>query len=168
MVYKLKVLDQKTILLTLKYKIMTLVRFNNRPVVKRDNDFFNFSNMFNDIFLNDNQESVFNSRPPVNIVENSDDIRLMIAIPGYEKSDFSINIDDHVLTISLEPEDNTKSTDNFLVNEFNYTGFSRKFRIGDSINTDRIKASYNKGILEIILEKKEEEKVKPSRQIEIK
>ena len=146
---------------------MTLVKFNSRPLVRKENDFFNLSNIVNDLFYNDMGFNTLSTRPLVNIKETENEIKLMLAIPGYEKSDFNISLENKFLTISLEKEE-VKEDTNFLLSEFDYNGFKRSFKIGNSINPDKIHATYTQGILEIVLEKKEEEKVKPTRQIEIK
>ena len=57
--------------------------------------------------------------------------------------------------------------ESYIRAEYNYSGFKRIFKIGNSINQEKVKALYNQGILEIILEKKDEEKLKPSRLIEV-
>lgn len=89
-----------------------------------------------------------------------------MAVPGYSKNDFSINIDKDVLTISANVE-NGREDVSYLVNEFAKTSFERRFNLGKSIDTSKIEASYKEGILEVTLTKREEAMEKPPRSISV-
>jgi len=145
---------------------MTLVKFSgnkNRGVDNWVNDFFN--PIFNDSFLSDR----FTSRvPAVNVAETSDAYHIELAAPGLEKSDFKINVDGDVLTISAEKK--TESTDEskkYSKREYSYTSFTRSFTLPDSIDHGKIDANYQDGVLKVDITKKEEAKV-ASRLIEVK
>ncbi|MBN2610077.1 MAG: Hsp20/alpha crystallin family protein [Bacteroidales bacterium] len=124
---------------------------------------------FNDNFLPD----VFNTEksqnmPAVNISEGNDDYRIEVAAPGLGKEDFKVSFDNGVLTVSSEKEVNNESKEeNVLRKEFSYSSFCRSFRLPDTVNGDKIKATYSDGILNIVVPKKEEAKVKPVREIKI-
>lgn len=142
----------------------------NRPVSQmyRDNRFRTFSDLMNDMF---NEEKLGNtadcSTPPANIIESKFDFRIEIAAPGFEKSDFKIDLDKMMLTISLNKnvDENTEEKCNYT--EFNYNQFTRSFRLSDKIDTGKINALYKNGLLQVILPKKEEAIEKPARQIKI-
>ena len=73
-----------------------------------------------------------------------------------------------MLTISSEKEvKNESKEENVLRREFSYTSFSRSFTLPESVNGDKIKATHHDGILSIVIPKKEEAMVKPSREIKI-
>jgi HSP20 family protein len=112
-----------------------------------------------------------NSIPAVNIKETADSFDLEVAAPGLDKKDFKINLENNILTISAEKENQSeeKGKDgNYTRKEFSYTRFTRSFNLPDQmVHGDKIEAKYNDGILHILVPKKEEAKVKPSRQIAI-
>ncbi|MFC1490638.1 Hsp20/alpha crystallin family protein [Candidatus Latescibacterota bacterium] len=103
--------------------------------------------------------------PAYDVVEYDDKFVLEVDLPGFAKSDFNINVKDGVLTVSGERQEK-KYEDNNL---YHYYGrprgsFERSFRLNDRINEDKLKASYENGILRLDLPKRDE--VKP-RTIEI-
>ncbi|WP_040249117.1 Hsp20/alpha crystallin family protein [Psychroserpens mesophilus] len=106
--------------------------------------------------------------PAVNIKENADEYILELAIPGMKKSDFNIDLDNKVLSISSEVEtENEENNDNYTRREFGYSSFKRTFTLPDTIESDHVKANYEDGILCITLPKREEAKQKPPKRIEV-
>ena len=138
-------------------------------------NFPTLSNWLDDIFNRDLIPSAFTSNfntgitlPKVNIKETANDFAVEMAVPGLKKSDFQIDIDNQVLSISTETkEDNERKEENYTRREFGYSSFKRTFTLPESVNADKINASYNEGILSILLPKKEEAKQKPARSIKI-
>jgi HSP20 family protein len=91
-----------------------------------------------------------------------------MAVPGLKKSDFHIDIDNQVLSISTEmKEENEQKEDNYTRREFGYSSFKRIFTLPESVDDGKIDANYKDGILSILLPKKEEAKQKPARTIKI-
>ena len=137
-------------------------------------NFPTLSNWLDDIFNRD-LPSVFTSNfntgislPKVNIKENADAFIVEMAVPGLKKSDFQIDIDNQVLSISTETKEEKEHEDeNYTRREFGYSSFKRTFTLPESVNDEKINASYNEGILSIVLPKREEAKQKPARSIEI-
>jgi len=109
--------------------------------------------------------------PAVNIYENKDDYEIHVAAPGLAKDDFHIELDNRVLTISCEKEEKNeeKSDDGkrIIRREFSYTSFKRSFMLPSSVDGDKIKATHKDGMLLITIPKKEEAKIKPTREIKI-
>ncbi|MGB3588883.1 MAG: Hsp20/alpha crystallin family protein [Tunicatimonas sp.] len=107
--------------------------------------------------------------PATNVKETEDHFALELAVPGFEKDDFKVELDQDVLTVSVEKEENTKDgNDNFVKREFRYHNFSRSFRLPENaVDGDKIAAKYEAGILTLTLPKREEVKPKPARTIEI-
>jgi len=132
------------------------------------------SNWLDDIF-NRELPSVFTSNfntgfslPKVNIKETADNYAVEMAVPGLKKSDFKLDIDHHVLSISTEKkETHEQQEENYTRREFGYTSFKRTFTLPETVDDDKITANYQDGILNILLPKKEEAKQKPARQIKI-
>lgn len=106
--------------------------------------------------------------PAVNIKENKDEYFLEIAVPGMKKTDFNINVENKVLSISSEKSEETINEDeNYTRKEFDYSSFKRTFTLPDTVESDNINAKYNDGILTIHLPKREEAKEKPAKRIDV-
>ena len=137
---------------------MTLVKVNN-PMTKSFDGLVNdFLNDFPATFGKTMREDVFGF-PPVNIRENADAYQLEIAAPGLEKSDFNLNLDKNILTISTEKKEESKEENpKFIRKEFSYKAFKRSFTVDEKIDATNISATYENGILKVTLPKKEEVK----------
>lgn len=106
--------------------------------------------------------------PAVNIKETNNAFILELAIPGMKKSDFIIDVENKVLSISSEVKsENEEKNEIYTRREFGYSSFKRTFTLPDSIESDKVKASYKDGILIVTLPKREEAKQKPPKRIEI-
>ena len=146
----------------------TLVKRNGRSGLMPSiwDNFFN-----NDLF---NWESNFantgNSMPAVNIKETGDSFLVEMAAPGMEKKDFKVELDGNALTISSEKQNESeeKEGENYSRKEFNYQSFYRTFHLPkEVVNSDKIKAKYENGLLRLEIPKREEAKQKPVRLIDI-
>ena len=137
-------------------------------------NYANVSTWLDDIFNRD-LPSVFTSNfntgmsvPKVNIKETADAFMVEVAVPGLKKSDFKLDLDNQILTISTESkEENEHKEENYTRREFGYSAFKRTFTLPDSVNDEKINANYTDGILSVLLPKKEEAKQKPVRSIKI-
>ncbi|PLK42580.1 MULTISPECIES: Hsp20/alpha crystallin family protein [Emticicia] len=110
------------------------------------------------------------SFPAVNVLENENLYKLELAAPGLKKEDFKINVHENVLTISVEQKSETEQTQNngkYTRKEFNYSSFKRSFTLPKTVDSEKIAAAYNDGVLALELPKKEEAKPKEPRLIEI-
>ena len=106
--------------------------------------------------------------PAVNIKETANDFILELAIPGMKKSDFIIDVENKILSISSEvTKEEEEKNEIYTRREFGYSSFKRTFTLPDSIESDKVKASYEDGILMVTLPKREEAKQKPPKRIEI-
>lgn len=132
--------------------------------------------VFDDMFKTDwlggttNVNSIGTSIPAVNIQESEVNFTVAVAAPGKRKEDFNIELDNDVLTISSEEKKEKETADKngrFTRKEFSYSNFKRAFSLPESVDSNKIAASYNNGVLEINLPKKEEAKVQAKRLIEI-
>ena len=119
--------------------------------------------IFDDFFRNDWLEPGLFERklniPAVNIAEHKDEYRLSLAAPGMKKSDFKIDIDGNMLTISAELEEKKEEKkEKYTREEFNYSSFSRSFTLPEEVQKEKIEAVYEDGVLKLYLPKKEESK----------
>jgi len=147
-------------------KTMSLVKFSNQlpSMVDRffEGDFFDWSTR--------NYSPLNTTLPSVNIKENTDEFKVEVAAPGFDKGDFKLELNHDVLTISSEKqlENTTTEDEHYSKREFSYQSFTRSFTLPHTADSDRIDASYENGILRVSIPKKEDSKPKPSRMIEIK
>ena len=131
---------------------MKLIRFNNSPAFPE-----NFENLFNDNFFGSNQR--WNNVPATNIIEHKNEYELELAVPGYEKKDFKIDLEQNMLTISSTKEENhEENTKDYSRKEFSSCSFSRSFTLPETIDKEKIQANYENGILHVSLPKVEEVK----------
>lgn len=108
------------------------------------------------------------SMPAVNIREDDKTFTLDLAVPGIDKKDLNIEINEDVITISSEhKEEKEERRDDFKRREFSYSSFCRSFYLPENVNKEKIEANYRDGILSVILPKEKEEKTRLSRQINI-
>ena len=137
----------------------TITRRSFRP--------FYMPNIFDDDFFPvlSNRTS---SMPAVNIREDEKNYIIDLAIPGINKKDLKIDMNEDVLTISSEiKNESEESKDGYKRKEFSYSSFCRSFYIPENVNRDKIDANYKDGVLSVELPKQEEEKNKITRKIEI-
>jgi HSP20 family protein len=108
------------------------------------------------------------SMPAVNIREDEKRFTLDLAVPGIDKKDLKIEINEDVITISSEQKmEKEENRDDFKRREFSYTAFCRSFYLPENVNKEKIEANYKDGILSVVLPKDQEEKAKLSREVKI-
>ena len=136
---------------------MTLVKYSDldfRPTT--------FSSMLDNFFneaANTNRVSRF--RPGADVVETEKSFEIHIAVPGMEKKDINIDVNEGVLTISGERKfENKEEGRNYHTVETSYGSFSRTFNIPELVDSSNIEASYKNGILKVDLPKDEKKALK--------
>ena len=147
---------------------MTLVRVykkNGRPVHQNENS-YRFSDMFNDFFGEENYRGVY-SDPKVNVIEEKEHFELEIAIPGVSKDDISIDVENDNLNISHKEKEESEKKAVYNRREFDYSHFERSFHLPKTIDSGKIKARMDNGILTINLPKREEAIDRGPREIKI-
>lgn len=101
------------------------------------------------------------------VVDNGDSYKLEAELPGFNKDDIKIDVENDVLTISAERKlDNEEKKHNFVKRERFYGSYSRSFDVS-GIEVDGIEAAYADGVLSLTMPKKVET-APASRRLEIK
>jgi HSP20 family protein len=127
--------------------------------------------IFNPDWFGGEQVQVSNNKlPAVNIKESDHAFELDLFVPGRKKEDFKIEVDNELLTIATESKveeekENEINTFKFKRREFSILSFKRAFNLPETIDTEKIEANYENGILSFSLPKKEEALPKPKRLI---
>ncbi len=102
--------------------------------------------------------------PVVDIDETEDAFVVKAELPGVEKDDVSVNIDNDVLTIKGEKKTETEDKKRHRI-ECTYGSFVRSFTLPQAVKTEMVEAEYKNGVLNLTIPKSEEAKPK---QIEVK
>ena len=109
----------------------------------------------------DEEVSLYDWSPPVDIYETGDGIVLKVELPGVNKGDVSVEVKDNVLTLKgerlLDPE---IKDENYYRKERSFGKFNRSFSLQQTIKPDLIKASFKNGVLTVEIPRPEEEKPK--------
>ena len=119
-------------------------------------------NFFADDFFTRDFDKIFKgfehtTLPATNIKETEDAFEVELSVPGFNKEDFNLKLDNELLTISAKVEDKQEeTTDKYTRREFRSQSFSRTFTLSDTIATEAINAKYDNGILKITLPKNKE------------
>lgn len=103
--------------------------------------------------------------PPVDIYETKDDIVMIADMPGVAKDAIDINLEKGVLSIKGRVDSFTPDGFELTYAEYDVGDYERSFTLDDTIEQEKIEASYNNGVLTLRLPKAE--KVKPKK-IEVK
>ena len=125
------------------------------------------NDLFDNMAVNDTNEKVTCGCVPANVLENENDFRIELSVPGFTKEDIKINIEKNVLSIRSEKNKEQEKAADYVSREFGTRNFERKFILSRNVNAENISATFNNGILEIILPKKEEVVEKKSVEIAI-
>ena len=128
-----------------------LVKFNRKPLAAFNDELFqDFAGFFK------NEAADWKSLAPVNIHEKEKSYEVEVIAPGFEKSDFKINLDKDILTISAARKEEQKDDSKKEVRrEYAYRSFKRSFTIDEKIDAAAIEAAYVNGVLTLNLPKKE-------------
>lgn len=141
---------------------MTLIKFKNGSGVN------NFPAFFNDTLDRLWKDELVQWMPSVNIKERADDFKIDLAVPGMDKKDFKIEVENEVLTVSGErKEEKSEENENVTRREFHYGSFKRTFTLPENADAEKINANYKDGLLSLTVGKREDSRQKPKKQITI-
>jgi len=96
--------------------------------------------------------------PKVNIYEYDDKIGIIAEIPGLDKKNVSVEVEENMLTISGDKHGfvNTGGA-KIITRELKQSSFKRSFNLGDHLDGDDVSANFKDGMLSISIPKKEPE-----------
>ena len=147
---------------------MTLVKYKNGmgssfPTIERA---LGFPSFFSDTLERMWPDDEISWMPSVNIKERAEDFKIDLAVPGMDKKDFNVEVDNGVLTVSGErKEEENQEDEKHTRREFHYGSFKRTFSLPETANPEKISASYKDGVLSLTITKREESKRKPKKQV---
>ncbi|MEO9803456.1 MAG: Hsp20/alpha crystallin family protein [Reichenbachiella sp.] len=134
---------------------MSLIKYNPRNLRTFTTNNL-FDDLFNDRFFNSDVTVGKSFTPQVDISETEKAFELSFAIPGIKKEEIKIDLNEGHLAVSGERKfEEKKEEKNFHSVETRYGSFSRSFQLPDNINTDKVEAKYEDGLLNIVIPKDE-------------
>ena len=99
--------------------------------------------------------------PPVDVYEDEHNVSLKIEVPGIDEKDIDLRIENNVLTVHGERKfEKEEKEENFRRVERQYGSFTRTFTLPNTVDSEKVSANYEKGILKVTLPKKAEAKPK--------
>ena len=98
--------------------------------------------------------------PKVNVYEYDDKIGIVAEIPGLDKKNVSVDVEDSILTISGDKHGFDTDGGKCITRELKQSSFKRSFNLGDHLDGDDVSASFKDGMLSISIPKKEPEQPK--------
>lgn len=134
---------------------MTLVKWIPRKSLI--NDFDNMlDTMFNDGW---NGSLIRNNNLSVDIIEKENEFELTADLPGFDKKEINLSIQDKVLSLIANHKSSSDSKESYRLRERNSKSFNRSFTLPESVIEEKINAKFKNGSLKVILPKAE--KLKP-------
>ena len=98
--------------------------------------------------------------PKVNVYEYDDTIGIIAEIPGLDKKNVTVDVEDNVLTISGDKHGFDTKGGKCITRELKQSSFKRSFNLGEHLDGDDISAIFKDGMLEVLIPKREPEKPK--------
>ena len=135
---------------------MNLITHNTEPVF--------FEDFINNLF----GSNIYNDIPPYNIVDNDKEFLIEFSVPGFDKKDFLLEVEENNLKVSKLSSKNNKTENNFFKRQFNYSQFEKNFTIPEEVSIEKINSTYENGILKIFLPKIKEFKQTKIKSIQVK
>ncbi|HEY4198135.1 MAG TPA: Hsp20/alpha crystallin family protein [Mucilaginibacter sp.] len=128
-----------------------LVKFNSTP---------SLLSVFENFWGNDlvNYDMLSKAKlPAVNVKDKDKEYEIEVAAPGFKKEDFSISVENRILTISAEEnEEKEVKEDKYTRREFLSSSFTRSFSLPENIDESQIRGHYVDGVLCVTIPKVQE------------
>jgi len=146
---------------------MSLIKFNKSRFPWFNDQVSNWldtDNFFaDDFFVRDKK------LPAMNVKENKEDFEIELAVPGFSKKDIEVTMEDDVLHIcAKKSKEDEVAEEGYTRREFSYNELDRKLQLPASVNqNEKVKATYNNGVLTLNLLKSKEAQEQTKKIIEI-
>ena len=106
--------------------------------------------------------------PAMDLVERHEAFEMTAELPGLDEKNIEVNVANGVLTVKgQKEEDKVEKKEDFHLRERRFGSFSRSVRVPDTVDADKIEASFKNGVLKVTLPKRPEAQ-KPVKKIEVK
>jgi len=106
--------------------------------------------------------------PAVDVTQTDKGYEITAELPGMEEKDIDVKLANGILTIRGEKRDEKEEKKNdYYVRERSFGSFERSFQVPENVDTDKVSASFKKGVLTVMLPKSAEAQ-KTEKKIEVK
>ncbi len=138
----------------------SLMRWNPQSNVEVTDPFRAVEDMFNDLWRGnwpfrlqtDTTRPML--RPAMDVIENDDSVTIRVDLPGLSVNDVNVQLEDNTLTVSGEIGDTIeKEGDRYHYRERYSGSFQRTLRLPNTIDAEKVEASFDNGVLNIALPK---------------
>jgi len=142
---------------------MSIVKYNARLNAFTPGSFSNLIDSFFSDSIARSGGSTYSFVPKVDVIEEEKTFEIHVAVPGMNKDEFKIDLNDNYLTVSGERKFTKEKKDNFYSSfETQYGSFSRSFSLPENVDGEKITAQYSNGILVVSVPKDEKKSLKQS------
>lgn len=137
---------------------MIVRRFNTSPMVRFRGE---VDDLFGNLFGSFSPQRVFDTSPAdlmpaINLRDTEDAVLVEVELPGVEPKDIEITVENETLTIAGEKKECTEhSAEHYTHVERRFGSFRRDIALPSSVDTEKIEAKHDKGVLSIRLPKRE-------------
>lgn len=129
---------------------MSLIPCTTKQALDPINEFFNTENLW-----------AWGNFPAIDVAEDKDKFTIKADLPGLNKEDIKLSLEDGILSIEGERKQANKNTETqYYRLERAYGRFVRNINLGAYVDADSVSASYNNGVLEIVVTKSEKAKAR--------
>ena len=99
--------------------------------------------------------------PAVDVYEDEHNVTLKIEVPGIDEKDIDVSLENNTLTVHGERKiEKEEKEENYRRVESQYGSFTRTFNLPPTVDSEKVSATYDKGVLKVTLPKKAEAKPK--------
>jgi HSP20 family protein len=120
--------------------------------------------VFRESYAPQNQDDSLNTSsfaPAVDVYEDEHSVTLKIEVPGIDEKDIDVRIENNTLTVHGDRKiEKEEKEENYRRVERQYGSFTRTFTLPTTVDSEKVSATYDKGVLKIALPKKAEAKPK--------
>lgn len=137
----------------------SMIRWNPRNEVEVNDPFDTLEQMVDEMWRSWPFRSSRTSgspllRPALDVIENDKEVILRLDLPGLKPEDVNITIDDHTLLISGQVGDTIeREGDRYHYRERRTGSFERSIRLPNTVDTDKVDATFEHGVLNVVLPK---------------
>ena len=142
-------------------------------IPRKRKEFDLFEDMFNDPFWDDRKGPAHGAMPRLmstDIKEKDGNYMIEMDLPGYEKENISIELENGYLNVSAKVDKSNEEKDekeNYIHRERFCGECSRSFYVGENVTEEDVKASFKNGTLTLTVPKEEQKKLEEKKTIQI-
>lgn len=107
------------------------------------------------MYRNSDYDWVFTSAMRANIIDEKDQVKVLVTLPGVQKDDIEVEVKDGFVNVRVPEKDEPEGTakPRYTWREFKQYGYERAILVGDDAQEEGVTASYSNGILTVTLPK---------------